>query len=78
LVLQRALGADPGRDAVLARIFDGALEQAPALLTGFLERLGVSTRFESYGVSAAQSEQMILSAIDGVRGKNFIAAAAPG
>lgn len=72
MVLQRALGADPGRDAVLARVFDVPLAQAPAFLESFLESLGVSTRFESYGVSAADSERMIATALDGVRGKNFI------
>lgn len=74
LVLARALGADAGRDAVLARIFDGALPDAPARLTAFLEGLGVSTRFETYGVSEAQAAGMIEAALDGVRGRNFIGA----
>jgi phosphonate metabolism-associated iron-containing alcohol dehydrogenase len=74
LVLARALGADAGRDAVLARIFDGALPDAPTRLTAFLEGLGVSTRFETYGVSEAQAAGMIEAALDGVRGKNFIGA----
>ncbi len=76
LVLKRAIGADAGRDAVLARVFDVPLSQAPQFLTDFLEGLGVSTRFESYGVSAAESQQMIVQALDGVRGKNFIGVAA--
>ena len=71
-VLQRALGIDPARDAVLARVFDVPLDRAPAFLGGYLEQLGVSTRFESYGVSAAESQRMIASALDGVRGRNFI------
>lgn len=74
LVLARALGADAGRDAVLARIFDGPLPDAPARLTAFLEGLGVSTRFETYGVSAPQAAGMIEAALDGVRGRNFIGA----
>ena len=41
-------------------------------LHDFLEGLGVSTRFESYGVTEAESARMITSALDGVRGKNFI------
>src|SRR6478735_1512105 len=68
LVLARALGADAGRDAVLGRIFDGALPDAPARLTAFLEGLGVSTRFETYGVSEVQAAGMIETALDGVRG----------
>jgi phosphonate metabolism-associated iron-containing alcohol dehydrogenase len=75
LVLKRALGADPGRDAVIARVFDVSLGEAPRFLTDFLERLGVSTRFESYGVGPAESERMITQALDGVRGKNFIGVA---
>ena len=75
LVLGRALGADPDRDAVLAQVFDVPLAEAPAFLESFLERLGVSTRFESYGVSAAESQKMIAAALDGVRGKNFIGVA---
>jgi phosphonate metabolism-associated iron-containing alcohol dehydrogenase len=74
LVLARAVGADAGRDAVLAHIFDGALADAPARLTAFLEALGVSTRFETYGVSEAQAAGMIEAALDGVRGRNFIGA----
>ena len=74
LVLARAVGADAGRDAVLARIFDGALPGAPARLTAFLEDLGVSTRFETYGVSETQAAGMIEAALDGVRGRNFIGA----
>jgi len=74
LVLERALGVDPGRDAVLSRIFDGDLAGAPARLTNFLEGLGVSTRFETYGVSDTRRDQMIAAALDGVRGKNFIGA----
>jgi len=76
MVLERALGADAERDAVLARVFDVPLGQAPAVLDRFLESLGVSTRFETYGVTAAQSERMVVSALDGVRGRNFIGAAA--
>jgi len=74
LVLGRALGADAGRDAVLGRIFDGALADAPLRLTAFLEGLGVSTRFDTYGVSPVQADDMIAAALDGVRGKNFIGA----
>ena len=78
MVLRRAIGASAARDAVLAKVFDVPLADAPAFLDRFLESLGVSTRFESYGVSAAESERMVLHALDGVRGKNFIGAhAAP-
>ena len=74
MVLKRAIGVDAARDAVLARVFDVPLAQAPAMLAAFLESLGVSTRFDSYGVSDAESQKMITNALDGVRGKNFIGA----
>ena len=75
MVLARALHADPARDAVLARIFDVPLDDAPAHLEAFLSRLGVSTRFADYGVSDEEEERMIAAALDGVRGRNFIGAA---
>ena len=75
MVLARALGVDAGRDAVLARIFDGALAGAPAWLAEFLEALGVSTRFASYGVSDVDASRMVEAAVQGVRGRNFIGVA---
>jgi len=72
MVLQRAIGKSAERDAVLARVFDVPLAEAPAVLHDFLEGLGVSTRFESYGVTESESARMITNALDGVRGKNFI------
>jgi hypothetical protein len=77
MVLSRALGADPERDAVLARIFEATLVNAPAVLTRFLEDLGVSTRFSSYGVSEADAAHLVDAALQGARGRNFIGVAAP-
>jgi alcohol dehydrogenase class IV len=74
MVLERAVGRDAGRDAVLAEVF-GELAQAPARLRGFLERAGVATEFSAYGVEPADSRRMVAQALDGVRGKNFIGAA---
>ena len=76
MVLGRAIGADAGRDAVLARIFGPDLADAPARLATFLEGLGVHTRFDAYGVSDAESSRMVTDALDGVRGRNFIGVAA--
>ena len=75
MVLERARGIDPGRDAVLAQIFDGDLAGAPARLTRFIEGVGVSTRFDAYGVSDRDAERMVADALQGVRGRNFIGAA---
>ena len=63
------------RDAVLARAFGVPLAEAPAILHDFLEGLGVSTRFDDYGVTEAESARMVAHALDGVRGKNFIGVA---
>ncbi len=73
MVLGRAIGADAGRDAVLREIF-GDLGAAPARLAAFLQDLGVQTEFAAYGVAADESQRMVLHALDGVRGKNFIGA----
>jgi len=72
MVLERAIGTDLARDRILASIFDGDLQSAPQALTAFLERLGVGTRFDAYGVSAAEGRRMVAEALDGVRGRNFV------
>jgi len=75
MVLGRAIGVDPDRDAVLARVFDVPLAQAARVLDEFLAGLGVSTDFASYGVKPDEAERMVVNALEGVRGKNFIGAA---
>ena len=75
LVLAKAIGVHPDRDAVLTRVFDVSLARAPDHLAQWLEGLGISTRFESYGVGGVESQAMIAAALDGVRGRNFIGAA---
>lgn len=74
MVLERAIGVDVGRDAVLASAFGGDLHDAPRRLAHFLERVGVETEFTAYGVTADDSRRMVAQAMDGVRGKNFIGA----
>ena len=76
MVLERALGRDAGRDAVLAAVFDGDLAGAPRKLRAFLESVGVATEFGAYGVDEADSRRMVAQALEGVRGKNFIGAGA--
>lgn len=75
MVLERALGADPARDAVLASIFGGELASAPRRLAQFLASVGVDTDFGAYGVSEEDSRRMVTHAMEGVRGKNFIGSA---
>jgi phosphonate metabolism-associated iron-containing alcohol dehydrogenase len=75
MVLSRARGADPGRDAVLAQVFDGDLAGAPRRLEAFLREVGVAPEFSAYGVSEEESRRMVAHALEGVRGRNFIGAA---
>ena len=75
-VMRLAIGRRPDRDAVLARVFDGDIANAPGKLTAFLHDLGVATEFSAYGVSETESSAMIAAALDGPRGRNFIGAAA--
>ncbi|HSC24052.1 MAG TPA: iron-containing alcohol dehydrogenase PsrA [Casimicrobiaceae bacterium] len=76
LVLERARGCRPDRDAVLARVFDVPLARAAGHLASWLESLGVSTAFETYGVGADESRAMVDTALTGARGRNFIGATA--
>jgi hypothetical protein len=74
MVLERAIGIDAGRDALLATVFDGDLGAAPRRLTAFLESVGVESDFGAYGVSDDDSRRMVAQAMEGVRGRNFIGA----
>jgi phosphonate metabolism-associated iron-containing alcohol dehydrogenase len=74
MVLERAIGIDPGRDALLSTVFDGNLRTAPRRLTAFLESVGVDSDFAAYGVSDDDSRRMVAQAMEGVRGRNFIGA----
>lgn len=74
MVLQRAIGIDPARDAVLAQAL-GPLDSAPQRLSAFIEQFGVRTRFSDYGVSNEEADQMVAHALTGARGKNFIGTA---
>ena len=62
MVLERAIGVDAGRDAVLESAFDGDLRDAPRRLAEFLERVGVQTEFAAYGVTDDDSRRMIAQA----------------
>jgi len=72
LVLERAMGCDPGRDRVLTKALGVPLEQGPGMLRDFLHSLGVETEFSAYGVSDAEATALIRHAEGGVRGQNFI------
>ena len=50
----------------------GRVEDGPAVLTAFLEGVGVGTRFADYDVPAMAARAMVADALDGARGRNFI------
>jgi phosphonate metabolism-associated iron-containing alcohol dehydrogenase len=73
-VMALAFGNDAAVDALLLDIFDAAdAQQAVATLSAFLERLGVSTDPAHYGVAEAW-DALVQRALQGPRGRNFIAA----
>lgn len=74
MVLRLAAGVDSGRDAVLQQIFDDLID-APSRLSEFLHSIGVQTDFGAYGVAESDSKKMVKSAMQGVRGRNFIGSA---
>jgi phosphonate metabolism-associated iron-containing alcohol dehydrogenase len=75
LVLGMAWGRQVDRDRVLQRLFGPDLKTAQQRLRNFLHDLGVKTEFSDYGISDAESTDMINRAMQGPRGKNFIGAA---
>jgi phosphonate metabolism-associated iron-containing alcohol dehydrogenase len=76
MVMRRAIGIDTDCDRALSDIFGHNLSAAPGKLETFLRSVGVQTEFSDYGVSEDESSRMVLTALDGVRGKNFIGAMA--
>ena len=67
-----AAGVDPGRDAVLERIFGPETWKPWLRLAEFIEALGVPTRFDAYGVGPEEARAMVDYALEGARGRNFI------
>jgi phosphonate metabolism-associated iron-containing alcohol dehydrogenase len=74
MVLERAIGRHPERDAVLARAL-GPLDGAVQSLAAFIEGLGIKTRFADYGVGDEQARALVAHALTGARGRNFIGTA---
>ncbi|MEN8282200.1 iron-containing alcohol dehydrogenase PsrA [Acinetobacter gerneri] len=72
-VLGLAWGRNDQRDEVLQKIFGTELEKAKHKLQSFLQSLNVKTEFIDYGVKDSEAQEMISYAMQGARGKNFIA-----
>lgn len=74
LVLERAIGVCPKRDAVIEKALRVPLSDGASFLRCFINSLGVATEFNEYGVSDDQAVELIDYALQGARGKNFIGA----
>lgn len=72
LVMEAALGLDRDCDATIGAIFDCAPTQAPEKLRGILASLGVAHDPAAYGYDAGAWREIVTTAIDGPRGRNFI------
>lgn len=72
MVLGMAWGKNPQCDQTLQQVFGSDVVLAQQKLTQFLSGLGIKTEFQDYGLSTEQADQMVLFAMQGARGKNFI------
>ncbi|WP_186087155.1 iron-containing alcohol dehydrogenase PsrA [Burkholderia gladioli] len=74
-VMRSAIGVDAACDRALAEVF-GSLEAAPRVLEQFLESLGVRCEPAAYGIEQDEWQDIVASAFEGARGRNFIGAPA--
>ena len=72
MVLRSVIGLDTACDAALAQIFGPDLKVGANRLQGFLEELGVSTRPADHGITSDEWRGIIIDALGGERGLNFI------
>lgn len=72
LVMRSAIGCDPACDAALAAIFGPDLAAGADRLAAFLGGLGVSTRAEDHGIASGEWHRLVVDALAGERGKNFV------
>lgn len=72
VVMRWAMGKDAACDAALRRIFGPVLEAGASLLERFLAGLGVDTDPAAYGLTPDGWRAVVLKAVEGERGRNFI------
>ncbi len=65
-------GFDADCDAALKQIFGPNLETGADELTEMLNKLGVQTRAQDYGITPEKWREMVNFALEGERGRNFI------
>ena len=72
MVLDAVIGADPECDEALKRVFGVDLPAAGARLSEFMTDMGVSVVAEDHGVPREVFRDLIVTAFEGERGRNFI------
>ncbi|RYX97151.1 MAG: iron-containing alcohol dehydrogenase [Comamonadaceae bacterium] len=73
-IMALAAGRDAQLDRQICEIFSSAnLVEAAASLSAFLESVGVSTDPASYGIAPGEWDERVRHALEGARGRNFIA-----
>lgn len=76
-VMRLAVGRDADCDARLRLVFGEDLAAGAEMLETFLTELGVSTNYSDYGIPDDQWRNLLSQALEGVRGRNFIARPEP-
>jgi len=72
MIMASVIGENHACDINLSRIFGRDLKRGVQELEQFLQDLGVSTRASHYGVQEDELQELLTSALDGERGRNFI------
>ena len=71
-VLRSVTGMGGFRQTALTQVFGNDLNAGADQLTGFLQELGVGTRFSDHGVPPEKCMNIVDEAFAGERGKNFV------
>jgi alcohol dehydrogenase len=72
MVMRSAIGMSAECDAALQQVFGDDLQAGARQLEQFLVRLGVSVNPAAHGIGGDEWQSIVLEAIDGERGRNFI------
>ncbi|MGH6947570.1 MAG: iron-containing alcohol dehydrogenase PsrA [Kiloniellales bacterium] len=72
MVMRSVIGVSPDCDEALRRIFGRDLHSGASRLERFLVGLGVSVRPADHGIAGDEWQSIVMDAIGGERGRNFI------
>lgn len=71
-ILESVIGESSEIDGAISRALNAPISECPAILEEFINGLGVSTRYQDYGISSESWQDIVEAAFRGERGKNFI------